>query len=257
MNTQDTLMQLEATEAVQQEKLEHFIMQSRHIKSGTDTVVTSPWNTAEVGYFYPDNWIKRHVDLDVDTHFHIIIFYNVYAFVNQLRALVGFKPENVIRANIQSCLRQEAMEWFITELNSSERQALRTLPLEEGWFKQLLQRFGLPPRKALFRCLKEDLVEENTYEKIHNRVRNLQASGFHDELEQAMHIWRELESSDRYRGAIPQPEPGAPLSKLLRDLYFLNYEKGYMIERYTVTGDHDYDNTTYEEWCRENPDLSA
>ncbi|KAJ5622200.1 hypothetical protein N7528_005432 [Penicillium herquei] len=257
MANEGTLMQVEATEAVRQESHEQFVMQSRHMRLGSDTVVTSPWNVAEVGYFYPDNWTKRHTDLDLDTHFHVIIFYNVYAFVNHLRALVGFKPENVIRANIQSCLREEAMEWFTTELNASERRDLRTIPLEEGWFKQLLERFGLPPRKALFRCLRSDLIEGNTYANIYNRVRDLQASGFNDELQQAMHIWRKLESSDRYQGAIPQPEAGAPLSKLLRDFYILNNEKGYMIERNHVTGDHDHDNTPYEEWCRENPDLSA
>ncbi|KAJ5731195.1 uncharacterized protein N7483_005703 [Penicillium malachiteum] len=227
-----------------------------NLGSEADTVVTSPWDTGEVGLFYPNNLKNNHVK----TKHHTLIFHNVYAFVSHLRALIGFKLENEMRANIQSCLREEALEWFITELNNSKRHALQTLPLEEGWFKQLLQRFSVPPRRALFRCERVDFSVGNVYRKTHNLVRNLQAAGKHDEDKQARAIWRKLNSSHHYKESIPLPKPGAPLSKLLRDIHFLSHENGYQENDDGSGCDDDYDDNihgSYEVVQMESRELSV
>ncbi|KAJ6015600.1 hypothetical protein N7540_010191 [Penicillium herquei] len=250
MDNGDTVMQLESNETSQKDN--QLIVEYQGMKlEEVDKVVTSPWNTGEVGYFYPDNWNPKHVE----TKDHTVIFHNVYAFVSHLRALVGFKLENVMRANIQSCLREEALGWFITELNSSEREALRARSLEEGWFKQLLERFSLPPKRALFRCQRIDFSEINIFQKVHNLVQHFQAGGNHNTDEQAMHTWRFLESSRYYKGGIPRPEPGASLSKLLRDIYFVSYERGYTECGDNRFSDDDDDNDGYEDWCKRNPEI--
>lgn len=48
-------------------------------------------------------------------------YLNVYAFINQLEALVPLKSEEVVRANLAACLREAAPRWYITELSDEER----------------------------------------------------------------------------------------------------------------------------------------
>ncbi|KAJ5351222.1 hypothetical protein N7452_000196 [Penicillium brevicompactum] len=62
------------------------------------------------------------------------------------------KTEAVIRANVQSCLRDGALEWYTSELSDLERAALRTFPMdsEHGWLKLLKpgSNRALPRRRA-------------------------------------------------------------------------------------------------------------
>ncbi len=79
----------------------------------------------------------------------VLFFSNAFAFVNHIRALSAFKNENTIRLNISSCLRGEALEWFISELSQCEREKLRSSSLEEGWIESLINRFKTRPSHAL------------------------------------------------------------------------------------------------------------
>ncbi|KAJ5708227.1 hypothetical protein N7488_008028 [Penicillium malachiteum] len=248
-----TPMKMEATEASREVK--QFIIPYSEVKlEEFDTTVASPWDTEEVGYFYPDNWKGKHME----SKNHILIFHNAHAFVSHLRALVGFKLENVMRANIQSCLREEALDWFITELNNPERHALRTLPLEQGWFKQLLKRFRMPPRRALYQCQKATLSKRASIDqRIHDLMRDLQAGGIHSTDEQAMYIWRKLVSENYYKD-IPRPEKGAPLSKLLQDLHLQSDEQMYTEYEYEDESESDSNRASvenYKELCQRNPEI--
>lgn len=102
-----------------------------------DSHSATSWKTMEVGYFDGEISVLRHIE----NNDNILHFHHVVAFVNHLRALSVFKTEDALRYNIHACLRGTALEWFISELSQQDREALRTLPLEEGWFKALEVRF--------------------------------------------------------------------------------------------------------------------
>lgn len=51
---------------------------------------------------------------------------NVYAFLNQLKAMVQLKTEPVVRAHIPLALRGAASRWYTTELSDQERDDLNT-----------------------------------------------------------------------------------------------------------------------------------
>lgn len=102
-----------------------------------DSPSATSWNTAEVGYFDGETKRFRHIEHERP----ILLFHHVVAFVNHLRALSVFRTEDTLRCNIHSCLRGKALEWFISELTQHDRESLRTLSLEEGWFRALEARF--------------------------------------------------------------------------------------------------------------------
>lgn len=155
-----------------------------------DSTLSPAWSTPEVGYFMPGEYVAgfdkplAHMETGRDL---IPRFYNVHAFVGHLRGILVFKQEAVVRANIHSCLRDDALDWYNTELTHSERVELRDLPVEQGWFKRLIQRFKIPYEIALFRVETAELYRKEVLisRSARNMVRHLQAVGI-DSLEEQL-----------------------------------------------------------------------
>jgi len=95
------------------------------------------WIPSEIGYFAPDQTLTHHVHRENG----ILYFRDVYAFVNYMRVIAETTQETVIRANLHLCLRDKALEWWVAELTSQQRQILRSKHLEDGWFHTLQVRF--------------------------------------------------------------------------------------------------------------------
>ncbi|KAG0156132.1 hypothetical protein PDIDSM_3308 [Penicillium digitatum] len=78
---------------------------------------------------------------------------NVYAFINLLKALIPLKSEEVVRANLPSCLREAAARWYSAELSDEERQDLSVRSLELGWFATLERRFKPRATEAIVKVM--------------------------------------------------------------------------------------------------------
>ncbi|KAJ6137356.1 hypothetical protein N7471_003842 [Penicillium samsonianum] len=98
------------------------------IAARAQAIMDEPWEApARQGrlgdkgnHFTPDPTSDVHVRTFRGTTYYT----NVYAFVNQLKALVPLKSEEVVRANLPSCLREAAARWYSAELSEEERQDL-------------------------------------------------------------------------------------------------------------------------------------
>ena len=80
----------------------------------------SRWKARDIGFFTPDPTSTTHIKIIRG----IIYYFNVYAFLGVLRAYISLKSEEVIGANLPSCLRDTAL-----------------MSLEKGWFARLERRF--------------------------------------------------------------------------------------------------------------------
>lgn len=58
-----------------------------------------------------------------------------------MKDLVSLKSEEVVRANIHSCLKTDALRWYTHELTRAEKDLMQECSLEVGWFKMLTNRF--------------------------------------------------------------------------------------------------------------------
>ncbi len=88
--------------------------------------VRPSWRSDEVGYFNP------HLDAAMGTGDIVqsgkdTYYRNVYLFIDRIRDAASVRGGDVVRANLSTCLRGSAQEWYSFELTQLERDALRGL----------------------------------------------------------------------------------------------------------------------------------
>src|SRR2546429_194915 len=72
-----------------------------------------------------------------------IYYRNVFLFTEQIKELAIVKGAQLIRTNVNTCLRGAALRWYTAELNDMERSGLRS---DDGlginlWLEALIKRF--------------------------------------------------------------------------------------------------------------------
>ncbi|KAJ5946053.1 hypothetical protein N7454_002892 [Penicillium verhagenii] len=83
------------------------------------TTTSAQWKPADIGFFDPS--IKDPGGL---TFVNEIVHYtSVYAFVDRMRYVASLKPEKVSRAQMHSCLKNDALSWY-TQLPEIEKRLL-------------------------------------------------------------------------------------------------------------------------------------
>lgn len=175
-----------------------------------------------MGYFMPRKLLSKgnelkHMETGPDL---ITRFYNVHAFIAHLRGLLLFKQESVVRKNIYYCLRDDALDWFNTELNDSMRTGLKGHALDspQGWFRMLARRFAPPDEISLFRIEHTDFEidpAENNSEEVRtagelarNIIRYNEALGVDDKAGQMASIWDRLHKVHPFSGRVAKPRTG-------------------------------------------------
>lgn len=149
-------------------------------------------------------------------------FTNVNAFVNHFRGLQSNISVDTIRNNIHSCLRGNVLGWYDVELSPGEGKGLGILPLEEGWYKELIQRFRLPEHVAYCTFWKStyNMDDVNTgrdpVEWAHSILRHAQA---HEDTGTRGQLNIILYSVDEELAwKIPIPTSNTTISKLMKQL---------------------------------------
>ncbi|CAG8253100.1 unnamed protein product [Penicillium olsonii] len=178
------------------------------------------WKTDEVGYFAPDNTAKQHVRAYKGTTFYL----NVYVFLNQVRSIVALKTDEVVRTNLQACLREAAQAWYSSELSEQDRLILRTFPCDSefGWFTMLEKRFK--PRAAS--AMAELMSSSYSWTDVRNALpasawaqtvlRHAHAAGISGVTQQLQLAWTHLDPS--LQRDIPEPSNGTTVAAFMAQL---------------------------------------
>jgi hypothetical protein len=119
-------------------------------------VAEGRWRLEEVGIFEPDLSVDdRHPAGDAVTVGRDTIYRNVDAFCEHIADAISSKGAVMVRDNLQSCLRGQALRWYTHELAATDKTFLRTdiSPNLDQWIVCLRDRFR--PRMA-------QAVRENT-----------------------------------------------------------------------------------------------
>lgn len=185
---------------------------------------SSNWSTTDVGYFVPEQTLDEHTV----TENGIVFYQDVWAFINFLRVLAESTDEETIRSNLHYCLREKAFDWYITELTRPEREALRTQPLEEGWFKSLAVRFS-PSREVAadqFKRMQYGWTDvRREYPAVvwaNTMLRHIQALDRGSPLksnilaEHLLSIWHAL--NDDFAKDVPAPNEGTSVAEFMAEL---------------------------------------
>ena len=185
--------------------------------ASTTTSISPAWKTEDLGYFHPDLLDKD--DSAVKTVSNQTHYRDVLVFVDRLKDLVTLKGEEVIRANIHASLRGSALAWYTSELSEFERQSIRHMPLENGWFLMLRQRFKMRPSQALMKLA--DTTFSSSEVRAGKSVRSFaqsifryaQAAEITSTFNQITQAWSKL--SPQLRRDIPEPTPTTTITEFL------------------------------------------
>lgn len=184
-----------------------------------DAGKANTWESSGMGYFLPDSAREEHMRMVQDS----LYFSNALAFVTHIRALTAFKNENTIRLNLHSCLRGEALEWFMSELSECDREKLRGLALEEGWIASLMERFKTRPSHALktLKKSKYNWADVRSQRSLvmwaHAMLRVAQESNEFPETWQQLHaVWDQIEIP--IRGNVQEPSFDTTIGEFMEEL---------------------------------------
>jgi len=132
------------------------------------------------------------------------------------------KSEAVVRANIHSCLKADALRWYSQELTSDEKRLMNEVSLESGWFAMMTKRFK--PNRT------DALLELDTHVYTWNDVRTgrtpreyaqgmlrlLKSTGYTATLDQLLRIRQNIDPS--LRRDIDEPTETTTLAKFMESL---------------------------------------
>jgi hypothetical protein len=108
------------------------------------------WKTSDVGYFWPDMPLSygagRVIDFDGARYFR-----DVNAFVAQVKDSVAYYTADVVRNNLQNCLKGQAFIWYSDICPSSQKQAFRNDATSEctNWTAALIENFKQSGARAM------------------------------------------------------------------------------------------------------------
>jgi hypothetical protein len=167
----------------------------------------SRWRLEEVGIFEPDLPVDdRHPAGDAVTVGRDTIYRNVDAFCERIADAISSKGAVMVRDNLQSCLRGQALRWCTHELAATDKTFLRTdvSPNLDQWVVRLRDRFR--PRMA--QAVRENtelsfrIVDIRTGRRVteyfQSKILRARAAGFESPHAQLIQVYLGLEAPLRW-----------------------------------------------------------
>lgn len=68
-----------------------------------------------------------------------VYYQSVHLFVERVKDFIKIKEDKILRTNLNTCLREKALIWYIVKLIELKRLALRQI--DEQWIIMLVKRF--------------------------------------------------------------------------------------------------------------------
>lgn len=192
--------------------------QSEQGAPGQLTTTDTTWNAGDICLFDPSKKFKD----GMDTIQNVCVYSDVYTFVDHMTDLILLKSEAVVRANMHSCLRGDALRWYSLELTADEKMMMNQVPLKDGWFSMMTYRFKTNLGEVMLQLDRstygwEDVRRGRTpRDYAYGMLRLCRAMGKTDLLHQLLRIRESFEPSLRLD--IPHPTAATTLVKLMESL---------------------------------------
>ena len=147
-----------------------------------------------------------------------------------MRDIAKLKSEDVVRSHMSYSLKNKATNWYDAELTSLEKEALRILPLKDGWYRELIKRWKPPLAEALRKMdsttysWTDVRVGKEPREYAQEIVRHARAAGRSDLYEQLLKIRGNIEPS--LRAVVMNPTTSTTLAEFLEylDVKFIDWQ---------------------------------
>lgn len=178
------------------------------------------WKAEDIGFFDP-HLPQSYGSGPVVRDGKDLYYRNVHLFVERVRDLSKTKGDELIKTNLNTCLRGTALIWYTAELTELERAGLRRLELSE-WIDALTKRFRPNRSEATSALLAEKFTlndvrtQKEPAAYVQRIVSHAKDAGFETTAQQLRWAWDHLDPE--LRDVIDEPGPETTLSSFIQRL---------------------------------------
>lgn len=167
------------------------------------------FNSDDVGYFDPFYEGKSLDTASAIEHTGKSTFFrDIHVFIDRVKDVARAKGEELLRQNLQICLRGSALAWYTTELTENDKR-LVAYGIEE-WYRLLLARWKQPRSQGMSVLLREKYSMQDAARHREPReyaqmiMRAAQNAEMGTAKDHILLIWNGLDSE--FQRDIPEPE---------------------------------------------------
>ena len=180
------------------------------------------WHASDVGFFDP--YFKGKSSANAPPVEHVgknTIWRDVYVFMDRATAVAHAQGAKLVRKNLSTCLRGQALIWHTSELTDGEQRLLTYGNDLDEWSGALIRRFGGSLAKALeiFSNERFTLDDARCSREPRDFAQTIIQAGKCAQLSvynQLLQVWNALDVE--FRRDMQQPEPDTRLSSFLEEL---------------------------------------
>ena len=187
----------------------------------------SRFNPDDVGYFDPFYESKSADTAPAIEHTGKSTFFrDIHVFIDRIKDVARAKGEELLRQNLQLCLRGTALGWYTTELTENDKR-LVTYNLGE-WYRLLLARWKPPRSQGMTVLLREKYTVQDAArhreprEYAQTMLRAAQNADMGVMKDHMLLIWNGLDLE--FQRDIPEPDGTTDYNRFLESLDKRKYQ---------------------------------
>ena len=162
------------------------------------------WRADEVGFFFPDLH-SSYGTTEIVTIGKDSFYPNASVFLDRLDDIVKLKGGELVRANLPTCLRGAALQWYMTELTDIEKASLRSLSNTQPqdtiyrWRQALKRRWDPPAALALQNFMNTKYTVNmarsgmSVVQYFATKLRLAKETGFDNVHQQLLAVWNGID----------------------------------------------------------------
>lgn len=180
------------------------------------------WHAGDIGFFDPHyDGKSASSGSALEYAGKDTIFRDVHVFVDRAKDIASTKGDELVRNNLSTCLRGQALIWYTSELTDGERRLLKYGNHLDEWIEALTRQFRESPAKAMEVVTSERYTTQDARRQREPReyAQTMVRAARSAELpiyNQLQIIWNGLDAE--FQRDVPMPRTNTTLNAFLKDL---------------------------------------
>ena len=161
---------------------------------------TSAWRSEDLDFFDPHLPVTSKYGSESMVRDGKDVYYrNVHLFIERILNLAVTKDHDVVKTNLNTCLQDIALIWYIDELTALKRFELRQIDLTKKWINSLKKRFKLNQFVAISSLIAEKFFiadvrnDRESFSYVQQIVNYAKDASFDTIYHQLIWAWRNLD----------------------------------------------------------------
>lgn len=155
------------------------------------------WKKFELKFF--DFWLSASLDaesiMQEDKDFY---YRSVHLFVERIKNVIEIKEQEIVRTNLNTCLRDDSLIWYTVKLTKLERLVLRQI--NNQWIRMLIKWFKSNHSAAINALIRERYIltdlqnQRESFAYIQSMISYAKNASFDSQFHQLIWAWRNVDA---------------------------------------------------------------